>query len=110
VSPVWRRQGVATAALRELRLPDLSNCRHGFSGRAQAVDPVVPGHVVHRYITRLKNGAIALGLQRVLGLRVIRQFGRCCISYDAPWWDRDASASRVGWRRMEPTWAARRRA
>ncbi len=48
-----------------LPTPGLGYCRHHFPGHAQAA-----GHVVSRDVVRdnQKNGASALGLQRVLGL------------------------------------------
>src|SRR4051812_23310738 len=49
----------------ELRLPKFGDCWDDLSGYPQAPDPLVSGGLVGH---RQKNGASAMGLQRVLGL------------------------------------------
>jgi len=50
----------------ELRLPKFGDCWDDLSGYPQAPDPLVSGGLVGH---RQKNGASAMGLQRVLGLK-----------------------------------------
>ena len=70
MSALWGREILASpgrvAAMRRLWTPDLGDSRNYFSGYAHLFEVVVSRHVVGDYP---KNGASALGLQRVLGLK-----------------------------------------
>ena len=70
MSALWGREMLAgpdcVATVRRLWTPDLGDLRNDFSGYAHLFEVVVLRHVVGN---TQKNGASALGLQRVLGLR-----------------------------------------
>ena len=57
-------------------------------------------------ITRLKSGASALGIQRVLGLEVMKRPGVGCTSCAAPWFGQAENASKEPSRWTKHTWAA----
>jgi len=62
------------------------------------------------YVMSQKNGASALGLQRVLGWGVIRRLGLGFTSYGAPWFDPGVIVSPAGSRWMRRSWAAGQKA